>query len=95
MLPSWAEGVRQNDSSVIESIDLKGVYAQYRVLISSILNEGIKKGVFRKMDVNLISSAFLGVLDGLALQWIMDPNALEIKNATSVILDVFLNGIKK
>ena len=94
MMDFWAEGVRTKDTEIIEEMNLKGKYANYRELIATILKDGIKKGIFRKMDVNLMSSAFLGALDGLALQWILDPGAIDMKKVTKVTLDGFLNGIK-
>ena len=94
MMDFWAEGVRRKDSKVLDAFNLKGVYTEYRALVSSILQEGIKKGIFRDMDVNLVSSAFLGTLDGLALQWIIDPGAVNLQKVPAVILDGFLNGIK-
>lgn len=94
LMDFWAEGVRNKDSKVLEIVDLKKVYSEYRILISAILNEGIEKGIFRELDVDLISSAFLGTLDGLALQWILDRDAIDINKATSVMLESFLYGIK-
>jgi len=78
----------------LEIIDLKGAYEQLRQLVSSILKEGIKRNIFRKMDVNLVSAILLGALDGVALQWIMDRKAINLRKVTSVIIDSFLNGIK-
>jgi AcrR family transcriptional regulator len=94
LMDFWAEGVRKNDSKVLEIIDLKGAYEQLRQLVSSILKEGIKQKIFRKMDVNLVSAVLLGALDGVALQWIMDRKAINLEKVTSVIIDSFLNGIK-
>ncbi len=94
LMDFWAEGVRNKDSNILNAIDLKRIYAEYRRLISSILQEGIDKGIFRKMDIDLVASAFLGILDGLALQWIMDSKAVSLEKVTSVVLGCIINGIK-
>ena len=94
MMDFWAEGVRNKDSNILNAIDLKGIYAEYRKLISSILQEGIDNRIFRQMDIDLIASAFLAILDGLALQWIMDRKAVNLKQVTAVVLECIINGIK-
>lgn len=94
MMDFWAEGVRNKDADVMEIIDLKSIYTEYRKVISAILNEGISRGVFRQMDVHSMSSAFIGAFDGLMLQWIVDRGVIDIKRVSAVMLDGFFNGIK-
>ena len=89
----WAEGIRHHDENKI--FDLKEMYVEYRNLIISILEEGIKKGIFKDMDTTITASILLGSIDGLTLQWIMDKNLFSLKKATEVLVDSVIRGIKK
>jgi len=89
----WAEGIRHHDENKI--FDLKKMYVEYRNLIISILEEGIKKGIFKDIDTTITASILLGSIDGLTLQWIMDKNLFSLKKATEVLVDSVIRGIKK
>ncbi len=71
------------------------MYVYYRYLIISILEEGIKKGIFKDIDTTITASILLGSIDGLTLQWIMDKNLFSLKKATEVLVDSVIRGIKK
>ncbi len=94
MMAFWSEGVRNKDERINEIIDLKEIYAQYRALIAEILEEGIGKGQFRKVDPFLYSSALIGAMDGILLQCIITPGIFSPDDGIHALLDSFLNGIK-
>jgi AcrR family transcriptional regulator len=95
MMDFWAEGVRNKDQDVLALFDLKQIYAKYRKMIKTVFNNGIKKGMFKKMDTNALSSVFIGALDGIYLQWILDREAIDITKVSKVLLDSFIEGIRK
>jgi len=64
-------------------------------MIKGILDNGIRQGVFRKMDSKLVASVFIGTLDGIMLQWIMDHNAINIRKGYQVLLESMIEGIRK
>ncbi len=94
MMDFWAEGIRTKNEQILEIIDLKGIYHQYRQLINDILQEGVQQKVFRKINTMTISSAMIAALDGLMLQWILDPTLFDLKQVAADFADGFLNGIK-
>lgn len=94
MMDFWAEGVRNKDSEVLNTIDLKGVYSRYRKMIKGILDNGIRQGIFRKMDSKTVASVFIGTLDGIMLQWIMDRKAINIQKGYQVLLETMIDGIR-
>jgi hypothetical protein len=95
MMDFWAEGVRNKDSEVLDTIDLKGIYARYRKIIKGILDNGVRQGVFKEMDSKLVAAVFIGTLDGIMLQWIMDRKAINIRKGYQVLLESMVEGIKK
>jgi TetR/AcrR family fatty acid metabolism transcriptional regulator len=95
MMDFWAEGIRKKDDQVLQMLDLNYIYSEYRKLITEILSDGIKKGVFRKIDTHVISSMFIAALDGIYLQYILDNSLFDLKEISKVLLDGFLNGIRR
>jgi AcrR family transcriptional regulator len=95
MMDFWAEGVRNKNPEFLERIDLKGVYSEYRNIVKRILQNGINQGVFRDIDPKTAASVFIGVFDGIMLQWIMDRRAVNLNKVIEFLLDGFINGIKK
>ena len=94
MMDFWAEGVRNKDSQALEIIDLKSIYAEYRQIIISVLQEGIASGIFKKMDVDSMAAGLIGMFDGILLQWIMDRDTINIKKISTTVMDGILNGIQ-
>lgn len=93
MMDFWAEGIRNKDEKILSAIDLKKIYHEYRIIIQSILNNGIEKGIFRQMDTLHTASFLIGALDGVMLQWIMDHNVIDLEKMTDSVIDTVLNGI--
>jgi len=94
MMDFWAEGIRKKNERIIEAINLKAIYRQYRALIRAIIDRGIRQHVFRPINSQVVASFLIGSLDGLLLQWIMEPDLFDIDEVTKTIIDGFLNGLK-
>ncbi|MCK4753631.1 MAG: TetR/AcrR family transcriptional regulator [Calditrichia bacterium] len=95
MMEFWAEGIRNKNLDILDAINLKGVYSNYRKMIQQILKKGIEKGMFKPMDTKLTASVLIGALDGIMLQWIMDRKAINLRKAPVVLLDGFIEGIRR
>jgi AcrR family transcriptional regulator len=95
MMDFWSEGIRNKDERILQIIDLNKIYQNYRTVISDILQEGITSGVFKEMNTKLTASVIIAALDGLLLQWILDRTLFDPRNATEVLVNTYLNGIKK
>jgi AcrR family transcriptional regulator len=95
MMDFWAEGIRTKNQNLLDAINLKGIYADYRKMIQQILEDGIKKGVFKPMDTICTASVLIGAFDGILLQWIMDRKAINLRKAPTVLLNGFIDGIRK
>ncbi|MBN2425809.1 MAG: TetR/AcrR family transcriptional regulator [Calditrichaceae bacterium] len=95
MFEFWAEGIRRHDEEIHNKIDINAIYTEYRTLFKEILDDGIRRGLFRNIDSFAIASAIVGVMDGLLLQWIMNRNIFDLKSALYKFVDMLLNGIRK
>jgi len=91
----WAEGIRTKNQDLLDAINLKGIYADYRKMIQQILEAGIKRGIFKPMDTYYTASVLIGAFDGILLQWIMDREEINLDKISSVLLNAFIEGIRK
>lgn len=94
MMSFWSEGIRNKDERIISIINLEKIYADYRMMIAGILEEGVRKGIFRAGDTMMTASVLIGAMDGILLQWIMDPTVFSPPEAIDTLLDCYLNGIR-
>ena len=95
MMDFWAEGIRTKDKEILAVINLKEMYALFREVLISVLQQGIDEGTFREMDKNVVASAIIGSFDGLLLQWILDKDVFNLQTVVDEWLEVLINGIKK
>ena len=93
MLDFWAEAVRKKDQKELKIINLDKMYEEFRVMIKSILDEGVREGKIKPLDTYLTASLVLGALDGIMIQWILNKHIFDVKEAVKASIDVFLTGI--
>jgi len=93
MLQFWAEGIRTMDKETQGIINLKQLYNDYRIMIVEIVNEGQKTGVFRKIDSMAYASLAIASLDGLLLQLVTDPEAIDLPKIKNVFVETLLKTI--
>lgn len=92
MVEFWAEGVQSKQRA--PAFDLKKAYEDNRVMLASILQEGITAGSIRPMNASLTASLILGSIDGLMLQWFIDPNVFDLNALTDDLIDSFVQMLK-
>ena len=93
MMDFWAEGIRQKGTDSMHALNLDSIYSSFRELITGVLDEGMERGTFKPMDSATLSSILIATIDGLMLQWLIDPEKIDIKEATKLTLYGFLYGI--
>jgi TetR/AcrR family acrAB operon transcriptional repressor len=63
--------------------------------LAEMLHEGIVKGELRAdLDPMEIARAFLAVQNGLALLWLLDPEAFSLKHSAYTTAEIFVRGIQ-
>lgn len=86
---AWAESIRRRDHFP----HLETMYRTYRRYLAAILDDGIRRGVFRPVDTAMLASAILAALDGLLLQARMFNAEFALDQAAETLLDSLLSGI--
>jgi TetR/AcrR family acrAB operon transcriptional repressor len=63
--------------------------------LAEMLHEGIVKGELRAdLDPMEIARAFLAVQNGLALLWLLDPEAFSLRHSAYTTAEIFVRGIQ-
>ncbi|MFQ5340233.1 MAG: TetR/AcrR family transcriptional regulator [Anaerolineae bacterium] len=69
------------------------IYATLRAELAGILREGVEEGLFRPVDPEALAAFIVGAYDGLALQAVADPGALDWPAITHSIFDTVMHGL--
>ncbi len=95
MLDFWAEAIRQKDENRLKLIDFDQIYTEYRGLIMTILDQGIRQGKFKPVNTFYIASLIVGMIDGVMLQYILDKDNFKPLEALRCFAEEFIQGICK
>lgn len=62
------------------------LFKSYRDEIAKILQEGITKGSFTKMDVDYTAAVIISIIQGLIIQYVIDTNAFNYDDYTKKVI---------
>jgi TetR/AcrR family fatty acid metabolism transcriptional regulator len=66
----------------------------YFSLIMSVLEEGVKSGVFRKgLPIKVAAKMLFGAMDQMATSWVLGKRAYRLTETAGAVADLFLRGI--
>jgi len=91
ILDFWAEGLRSHKDKV--DFDLSSMYRRYRTQIIRILDEGIQQKKFKPVDTTITSSIIIGTLDGLMIQWFMNRDLYQVREAIEQLSSIIIDGL--
>lgn len=76
-------------------IEFSAVYDKSRDIISRLIDDGIGKGEFTHVDSRAAASAIIGILDGVMLQRVFDPDLYGKCDIETHIPALIFMGLKK
>lgn len=96
VLDFWSAGTfgvgGSEDSSLI---DFGEVYAEYRGLFGELLEEAGRNGGVRQDLPEDTPAVIVGAIEGVLLQWIVDPEAISPVKMAEPMLEVLLRGLSE
>ncbi|MBN2158373.1 MAG: TetR family transcriptional regulator [Spirochaetes bacterium] len=78
----WTQ-VNKNERMKRANIKL---FKSYRDEIIKILNEGIDKGIFMKMDLDYTAAVIISIIQGMIIQYVIDNNAFNYEDYVKKIM---------
>ena len=91
LIDFWA---RINHDARIRQANIK-LFQSYRDEISSIIEEGIAKGVFAAMDVKITSVIIISLIQGTIIQYVIDNGAFDYRDLKEKIKEQILSIVIK
>ena len=64
------------------------IYNSYRTYMERIVEDGVRAGDFRPVDVQRTTSMILGLMEGLVLQWFFDHKGFDLEAAYEMCVDL-------
>ena len=73
---------------------LVGYYQHYTGLIARVISQGIDRGEFKPCDPDVTALALMGMYEGIALLWFLDPGQVDLDRMAEQPLEIFLDGLR-
>ena len=73
---------------------LVGYYEHYADLIAEVIEQGVNRGEFKPCDPRNASVALIGMYEGIALLWFLDPTRIDWDSMSEQPLEIFLAGLR-
>ena len=89
LIDFWAQ---MNHDDRIRQANVK-LFQSYRDEISSIIEEGIAKGVFAAMDVKFTSVIIISLIQGTIIQYVIDNGAFDYRELKEKIKEQILSKV--
>jgi TetR/AcrR family fatty acid metabolism transcriptional regulator len=92
LLDIWTAGMQDPERF---GIDFKTLYAEYRALVRQLLEEAEAQGDIRTDLPQLTPAVLIGAIEGVLLQWVLDPEGVEFPEAADDVIDVLYRGVRR
>jgi AcrR family transcriptional regulator len=89
LLEFYAVAFRQ--SSVREH--LGQMYEEFRAPLAQLIQEGIEHGEFRQVDPDAVGLAWIALLEGLTLLWVVNPRGIAWREQADAAVRLLLDGL--
>lgn len=91
MLDIWVAGM-QNPEEV--GIDFETLYVEYRALVRRLLEAAEERGDVPGDLPSITPAVLIGAIEGVLLQWVLDPEGVDFPDAADDIIEVLYRGIR-
>lgn len=73
---------------------LVGYYEHYADLIAQVVQQGVEQGEFKPCDPQTAALTLIGMYEGIALLWFLDPTRVDWDRMSQQPLEIFLAGLR-
>jgi AcrR family transcriptional regulator len=70
-------------------------YHRFHAVLSELLRQGIEQGEFKRVPVEDMALAMVGMLEGIALLWVVDPDWIDWDRIGDLPLKMFIQSLEK
>ncbi len=91
ILEAWSQNVRDSE---VQELSMQ-VFEQYRQPLAQLIEAGITAGEFKPVDSMMLASIMIGVYDGLSVQALADPEAIDWEAVRGTLANTLVAGLTK
>lgn len=73
---------------------LTGYFDHYTELVAEVIQQGVESGEFKPCDPQAVATALIGMYEGMALIWFLDPQKIDWDRMSEDPLNLFLEGLR-
>jgi len=89
-----AEGLLRENELPIKQ-EMEWMYREFRHLFAGLIEEGIRQGMFRPVDAPYIAALFIGMMDGLLLQYVVSGKRFDLERAVEQMKELVYRSLQK
>jgi len=80
--PEYVERLHRNSAEIKENLE-------------EIISQGIREGLFPKADTYYLACIMLGLLEGIEIQWLEDPQSFDLRKALNMVMRFLESYVKQ
>jgi AcrR family transcriptional regulator len=70
-------------------------YTAYLTFIEGVMGEGIRRGIFKRIDPALMATALTGIVNACASKWLALAGGAALRDQASAAIAIFLEGVRR
>jgi len=74
---------------------LLAYYRRYQQILTDLLRQGIQAGEFKPLEPEEFALAAIGLIEGIALFWIIDPSGVDWDRMEHAAWNLFYEGVRR
>ncbi|MGD2058237.1 MAG: TetR/AcrR family transcriptional regulator [Anaerolineales bacterium] len=71
-----------------------GYFTHYAEIVAEVIQQGIDSGEFKPCEPQSVALALIGMYEGMALVWFLDPEKVDWDQMGDQPLEIFLDGLR-
>lgn len=80
--PEYVERLHRNSAEIKENLE-------------EIISQGMREGLFPKVDTYYLACILLGLLEGIEIQWLEDPQSFDLRKALNMVMRFLESYVKQ
>ncbi|MDD3717946.1 MAG: TetR/AcrR family transcriptional regulator [Actinomycetota bacterium] len=92
---SWKMRAEESEAFSPEYVErLHRNSAEIKERLEEIISQGIREGLFPEVDAYYLACILLGLLEGIEIQWLEDPQSFDLRKALNMVVRFLESYVK-
>lgn len=73
---------------------ISGHYSKFRASCAGVIQEGVDRKLFKKVNSVLYASHIIAIVDGISIQWLFDDSVYQFDDLVDMSIELIMDGLK-